>query len=68
MNPVHHRLVIYAEDVRNLTGRRRSVAYEPLTRVRKKYKLKKGALVTVKQFSSYTGLDAEDVLNYLKGK
>ena len=36
MNPVHHRLVIYTEDVMNLTGRRHSVAYELLSRVRKK--------------------------------
>ena len=68
MNPVHHRLVIYAQDVMNLTGRRHSVAYDLLSDVRKKFKLKKGSLVTVKQFCSYTGLDAEDVMNYLKGK
>lgn len=68
MNPVRHRLVIYVGDVMNIMGRRESVAYDILAEIRKTYNLRRGALVTVKQFCSYTGLDYDDVINYLKGK
>jgi hypothetical protein len=61
-----NRLVIYAKDVMHLTGKQRQVAYKILGRIRKKHKLQKGAMVTVNQFCSYTGMEMEEVLDYIR--
>jgi hypothetical protein len=61
-----NRLVIYAKDVMYLTGKQKQVAYRILGRIRKRYDLQKGAMVTVNHFCSYTGMRMEEVLDYLR--
>ena len=59
------RLVIYAKDIMNLTGRRERVAYKLLSQIRNKFGMEKGSMVSVKQFCSFTGLKVEDVMKHL---
>jgi len=60
-----NRIVIYAKDIMNITGRRERTARLLLARIRKKYKKKKGEFVTVQEFSEYTGLKEEAVAAFL---
>lgn len=63
---MHHRLTIYAKDVRNLTGRQEKAAYKLLRNIRKKFNLADNAMVNIEQFCSYTGFSREDVIRYLR--
>jgi len=55
------RLVIYASDVRNITGRKIGTCYKILNRVRTYYGKKKKDLVTTQEFSEFTSIP-EDLL------
>ena len=55
------RIVIYAKDVMNLTGRKSRAAQELLRKIRVALGKKKDAFVTVKEFSLFTGIE-EDLL------
>lgn len=59
------RIVIYAKDVINITGRRERAAWKMLAQIRKKYKKEKGQFVTIDEFCEYTGIKEERVLPFL---
>jgi hypothetical protein len=59
------RIVIYAKDVINITGRKERAAWKMLAQIRKKYKKEKGQFVTVDEFCEYTGIKEERVLPFL---
>jgi len=56
---IPNRIVIYAKDVMNITGRKERAARHLLAQIRKKYKKKKGSFITTKEFCEFTGI-AED--------
>ncbi len=60
------RIVIYAKDVINITGRKERSAWKLLAQIRKKYNKEKGQFVTVKEFSEYTGIEEESIYCYLR--
>jgi len=59
------RIVIYAKDVINITGRKERAAWKMLAQIRKKYNKEKGQFVTIYEFCEYTGIKEERVLPFL---
>ena len=59
------RIVIYAKDIMNITGRKEATAKKLFAQIRKKYKKKRGEYLTVKEFCHYTGFDEETVYKFL---
>lgn len=59
------RVVLYTRDVENITGRKERAARRLLQRVREKFSIPKDGFVTVREFSLYTGIDADLVYNFL---
>lgn len=65
MNTIPNRIVIYAKDIMNITGRRERTAHKLLARIRKKYKKPKGSFVSLDEFCDFTGLKPEKVHPFL---
>ena len=65
MNPLPPRIVIYAQDVMNITGRRKRCAYKLLQQIRRKYNKPKHAFISVDEFCEFTGLKEEKVNRFL---
>jgi len=65
MSHIPNRIVIYPKDVCNITGRADSTARRLLARIRKKYKKKKGAFISLEEFCAFTGLKPEHVSKFL---
>jgi hypothetical protein len=61
------RLVIYAKDIQNITGRKPCTARRLLAQIRLHYKKPAGAFITIKEFSEYTGIGEEELRPYLPG-
>ena len=59
------RIVVYAKDVENMTGRKSRASRKLLQRIREKNGKQKDAFVTVKEFSLFTGITEEEVMNFL---
>lgn len=59
------RIVIYAKDVINITGRKERSAWKLLAQIRKKYNKEKGQFVTIDEFCEYTGIKEERVKPFL---
>jgi len=59
------RIVIYAKDIMNITGRRERAARKLLAKIRKKYKKRRGDFLTMKEFCSFTGLEETEVKEFL---
>ena len=59
------RIVIYAKDVENITGRKPRTARKLLEQVRKKFGKQKDQFVTVREFSLYSGIDEVLVREFL---
>ena len=55
------RIVVYAKDVENITGRKARTARKLLEKIREKNNKPKDAFVTVKEFCQYTGITEEEV-------
>jgi predicted transcriptional regulator of viral defense system len=53
--------VIYAKDVSNITGVSKRTAWNLLSRIKKRYKKKKGQYITVKEFADFTGIAEEEI-------
>ena len=66
MNPIPNRIVIYARDIMNITGRHERTAHKMLSAIRKKYNKPKGAFVTIDEFCQFTGLKEEKVQPFLR--
>ncbi len=60
-----YRIVVYAKDFMNITGRKERAARKLLAQIRKKYKKKKVQFVTVYEFCEYTGIKEEKVFPFL---
>lgn len=59
------RIVIYAKDIMNITGRKERAARKLLAKIRKKYKKKTGDFLTVKEFCEFTGFEEKHVKEFL---
>ena len=64
---VPSRLIIYAKDIQNITGRRPRTARRLLAQIRHRYKKTAGSFVTIKEFSEFTGIPEEEIQPYLFG-
>lgn len=60
-----YRMVVYAQDVMNMTGLSERAAREILARIRAKYKKKKRELISIDEFCEFTGFKEERVQKYL---
>jgi hypothetical protein len=63
---VPSRIVVYARDIQNITGRRERTARELLRRIREANGKKRGQPVTVTEFCQFMGLNENEVLQFLK--
>ena len=59
------RIVLYARDVENITGRKERAARRLLQKIRAQFGKPKDGFVTVQEFSLYTGIDEALVKEYL---
>lgn len=59
------RIVIYAKDVENITGRKTRASRKLLQRIREQNKKQKDAFVTVKEFCLFTGISEDEVREFL---
>lgn len=59
------RMIVYARDIKNITGRKERAARELLRRIREANGKKPGQFVTVSEFCAFTGLRQEEVDAYL---
>lgn len=62
---IPNRIVIYAKDIMNITGRKERAARKLLAQIRKKYKKKKGEFISVDEFCEFTTLKQESVREFL---
>jgi hypothetical protein len=62
---IPNRIVIYAKDVMNITGRKERAARQLLAKIKKKYQKERGSFISVEEFCNYTGLDRESVREFL---
>ena len=62
---IPNRIVIYAKDVMNITGRKERAARKLLAQIRGKYKKKRGDFLTMKEFCNFTGIDETEVKQFL---
>ena len=63
---VPNRIVIYARDIENITGRRERAARELLRRIREANGKRPGQFVTIAEFCQFTGLKESDVNLFMK--
>ena len=59
------RIVIYAKDVENITGRKTRSARKLLQRIREQNQKPRNGFVTVKEFCDFTGFSEADVSEFL---
>jgi hypothetical protein len=62
---IPNRIVIYAKDVMNITGRKERAARKLLALIRKKYQKGRGAFISIDEFCEYTSLKKESVSEFL---
>ena len=62
---IPNRIVIYAKDIMNITGRKERAARKLLARIRKKYKKENGDFISVDEFCEFTSLKKESVSTFL---
>lgn len=63
---IPNRIVIFARDVENVTGRSERTARLLLQRIRKAFDKKPGQFVTVAEFCEFTGLREDEVNRFLQ--
>lgn len=63
---VPNRIVIFARDVENMTGRSERTARLLLARIRKSFGKKPGQFITVSEFCEFTGMREDEVNRFLK--
>jgi hypothetical protein len=66
MNTVPNRVVVYAKDVSNMTGLRPRAARKLLSLIRQKLQKDRSAFITVRDFSSVTGIEEDIVQTFLR--
>ena len=62
------RAIICAKDIQGMTGRKRTYSYKLIREIRLKYNKKPYDMITVREFSEYTGISEEIVLKWLNGE
>jgi len=62
---IPNRIVIYAKDTMNITGRKERAARKLLAKIKKKYKKKKGEFISIDEFCEFTSLKKESVREFL---
>ena len=62
---IPNRIVIYAKDIMNITGRKERAARKLLAKIKKKYKKKKGEFISIDEFCEFTSLKKESVREFL---
>jgi len=65
MNPIPNRIVIYTQDVSNMTGLSDKASRKLLRLVRQHYGKSKGSFVTIDEFATYTGIRQEIIHPFL---
>lgn len=63
---IPNRIVIYAKDIMNITGRKERAARKLLAQIRKKFNKRRGEFITTYEFSEYTGIKEENLRGFLK--
>ena len=63
---IPNRIVIYAKDITNITGRKERPARKLIAKIRKKYKKENGTFITIFEFCEFTGLPPESIKGFLK--
>lgn len=63
---IPNRIVIYAKDIMNITGRKERAARKMLAQIRKKYQKKKGEFISIDEFCQFTSLTKESVSEFLR--
>ena len=66
MNIIPNRIVIYAKDIQNITGRSERTSRKMMSALRKKYNKNRGDFITVEEFCSYAGIKENQVVKFLK--
>lgn len=61
-----NRIIIYAKDVVNITGKKERTARNLLARIRLANGKSKGDFVTIEEFCAFTGIKPEHVTSFLK--
>ncbi|MCU7549267.1 hypothetical protein OCK74_09075 [Chitinophagaceae bacterium LB-8] len=59
------RIVIYAKDISNITGRKERTARKIIAQIRRRYNKKPGDLITIYEFCEHTNLNEERVRQFL---
>ena len=59
------RIVIYAKDIMNITGRKERTARKLLAKIKKKYKKGKEEFISIDEFCEFTSLKKESVSEFL---
>ncbi|MGB4844928.1 MAG: hypothetical protein WBP16_10715 [Ferruginibacter sp.] len=62
---IPNRIVIYAKDIMNITGRKERAARKLLARIRKQYKKNTGEFISIDEFCEFTSLKKESVTEFL---
>ena len=62
---VPNRIVIYAKDIMNITGRKERAARKMLAQIKKAYNKKKGDFISISEFCEFTSLKEENVTKFL---
>ncbi|MGN7722284.1 hypothetical protein [Chitinophaga sp. 22620] len=63
---IPNRIVIFARDVQNITGRSERTSRLLLQKIRESLGKKKGQYISVAEFCQLTGLNEEEVRGFLK--
>ena len=59
------RIVIYAKDIMNITGRRERAARKLLAKIKNKYKKGRDEFISIDEFCEFTSLKKESVYEFL---
>lgn len=62
---VPDRIVIYARDIKNITGCSERTARQMISRIRIAYNKSAGQYITISEFCKYKGLREEEVSKFL---
>jgi hypothetical protein len=65
MKTIPPRIIIYAKDIMNITGRQERTARRLISRIRKHFHKEKRDFITIDEFCSFTGVKKEYVREFL---
>jgi len=65
MKSIPSRIIIYAKDVENITGRRSRTCYTILEKIRIHFGKKRTDFITIKEFSEFTSIPESQIKDFL---